>query len=396
VLLVIYDLIFRRPRRSALLRDVVDRATGLLPTALAVLTYLYLRTLVLGGATRVQEINPTDNRLVLLEGGERLGTALGITARYLRLFFAPFGLSADRSGGVVTPEGVVSIRALAGLGALLALVLLALLPWIRASVRRFASGVGPVHAAAFGAWLFLLPYLPGSNLFFLVRATVAERVLYLPSAGLCLIAGAAACALTARVAKPRIVTGAWLAACALLAVLTWRQCGTWKNDESAFSAALRNAPGSPRAAFILAKVRQDQGRHDEALALFERARTVWPDFVGAWVDAASELARAKRFGEAESRLREALVRFPDYGGAHHNLGVLLRQRGRIAEAERSLRKATIYDAALHRAWAELGHLYFDAGRFADAARCYERAVALGREDLAPRLREARSQARAGA
>jgi len=391
VLLVVFDLIFRPPRRATLRRDGIDRVTGLLPTAFAVLSYLCLRTLVLGGATRIQDINPTDNRLVLLAGGERLGTALGITARYVRLFLAPFGLAADRSGGVVEPDGLFSVRAIAGLVLLAAFALLAVLPWLRAGSRAEAPWPSPARAAAFGAWLFLLPYLPGSNLFFLVRATVAERVLYLPSAGLCVIGGAAACALAARVSRPKILTGVWLGTCALLALLTWRQCGTWRSDETAFSAALRNAPKSPRAAFILGKVRQEQGRHAEALALFEQARTVWPDFIGAWVEAASELARARRFDEAENRLRAAIARLPDYASPYHNLGVILRQEGRIAEAEACLRKATIYDPSLHRAWAELGHLYFDAGRFADAARCYDRAVKLGRADLAPRLREARAR-----
>ena len=40
--------------------------------------------------------------------------------------------------------------------------------------------------------LLALPFLPASNLFFYVGFVVAERVLYIPSAGFCLLCGCGA------------------------------------------------------------------------------------------------------------------------------------------------------------------------------------------------------------
>lgn len=380
-LLAAYDVLLRPPARGGRTSWAVDRAAAWLPPVAAAGAYLYLRTLALGAVTKIQELPSTDNRLVLLFGQERWATALGLAARYLRLFLVPVGLSADRSGGVIPPEAnFFTPRALAGLSVLIGCAALAAGPVISARLRP---------RLGFAASLFLFPYLVVGNLLVLIRATVAERLLYFPSAGLCLLAG---WGITRIAGRRRAVFVAYGIVLAVFAALSIRQSLLWRNEETLFTAALAASPDSPRAAFILGKVRGEQGRHAEALAFFERSRAAWPDFVGAWVDAATELARAGRTADAERHLREAIARQPDYGGAHHNLGVLLRSQGRLADAERSLRKATLYDPALHRAWAELGHLRFDAGRWAAAAAAYQRAVDLGRDDLRPRLRDARERA----
>ena len=52
------------------------------------------------------------------------------------------------------------------------------------------SGSGEGHrAGVLGLSLLVLPYIPASNLFFPVGFVVAERVLYLPSMGFCLLVG---------------------------------------------------------------------------------------------------------------------------------------------------------------------------------------------------------------
>ena len=48
---------------------------------------------------------------------------------------------------------------------------------------------GNHKAAVFGLSLMVFPYIPASNLFFTVGFVVAERVLYLPSMGFCLLTG---------------------------------------------------------------------------------------------------------------------------------------------------------------------------------------------------------------
>lgn len=52
-----------------------------------------------------------------------------------------------------------------------------------------ASSLGAAEAVLAGLALLVLPLLPASNLFFYVGFVVAERVLYLPSVGFCLLVG---------------------------------------------------------------------------------------------------------------------------------------------------------------------------------------------------------------
>ena len=49
--------------------------------------------------------------------------------------------------------------------------------------------------------LLVVPFLPASNVFLRVGFVIAERALYLPSAGYCLLLGLALCALSKRVHK---------------------------------------------------------------------------------------------------------------------------------------------------------------------------------------------------
>ncbi len=371
-------LLLPRPRKLEIRSWLVNRLTAYAPVVMGTGLYLALRTRALESLWRLQEIPSVDNPLVLLEGTARFGTALGLLARAFRLFVFPISLSADYSGGAIRAvPGIAAPATLAGLVILLGLLFLALFP-------VFRKGVAP---ASFGACLILFPWLVVGNLGPVIGTIFAERLLYLPSAGACLLAGiVAAGALATR--RRRAFVAAGLTVVFLFSVRTFIRCFDWKSEERLFEAAARVVPQSPRAHFIVGLALAERGLYADALARMEKARTVWPDFVGAWVEEATQLARLGRLGEAESRLRESIRRLPGYGAAHHNLGLVLRRQRRFGEAERELRKATICDPSLHRAWAELGHLYFEEGKFLDAARVYSRAIDLGRSDLIPRLNEA--------
>ena len=55
--------------------------------------------------------------------------------------------------------------------------------------RRASSENSYKRATVIGLSMLLLPFLPASNLFFPVGFVVAERILYMPSMGFCLLVG---------------------------------------------------------------------------------------------------------------------------------------------------------------------------------------------------------------
>jgi Flp pilus assembly protein TadD len=385
--LVLADLLWRPPPRGALAPWLLDRLAALAPSVLALEIYVILRVRALQAFPGIQHVHPTDNPLLLLQEPQRTASALALLARYVRMFVWPAGLAIDVSGPVFPPEpSLLAPRAVLGLLLLLLTAGTVLAPFL---LPRARAGGGRILALA--AAIFLLPYLVISNLLVPVGALFADRFFYLPSAGLCLAAGAGAAALAGMLGRRDLRDRRSLAVLLLLALV----CGTasflrtrvWRSDATIFADALRVHPNSPRAHFILGKLAGDAGRDGEALASFDRAIAVWPSYIPAYQEKGVVLGRTGSFAEAEEAFRETLRQSPAYDAAHYNLGLVLRRQGRAAEAERELRKALAIDPTYARAWAELGHLLAEQGRRSEAAEAYRHAVAWGRDDLRGRLQE---------
>lgn len=352
-----------------------------------------LRTYALEGFFTTPNLPPMDNPVAYLADAPRFATALALVTRYAGLVVAPVGLANDYSGPSIAVEaGWSAPRALAGLAILAAAAALAASPWLLPG-RRAA-----LRAASAGAALVLLPYLVVGNLLAPIGVALAERLVYLPAAGACLIAGAALAALPRRLA-----VGIAVALVLAGAARTFVRGFDWNDDRTVFAATTRANPASPRGWYAVARIDADaladpaRSPQESAgiLAGFDRALALWDDYPVAWQSKGHFLARLGDFAGAEPPLREAVRRGPASAEAWLDLGLVLQRRGVRDEARRAFRKAVLFDPSQDKAWASLGHLAFEAGRFPEAADHYGRAVALGRADLASRLAEARALASGG-
>jgi tetratricopeptide (TPR) repeat protein len=133
-----------------------------------------------------------------------------------------------------------------------------------------------------------------------------------------------------------------------------------------FSSVLARVPTNGRAMVYLGEVRAQQGRFDEAIELFKRARQVNPDIA-----------------------RDPLVL--------SRLGVTLATAGRVSEAIAAFEDAVALspgDPALHKL---LGRAFGMGRRFSDAASSFRVAVQLAPSDAEARtlLEAAEEQARRG-
>lgn len=333
-------------------RRPLDVVGMIAPSLLALTVFLVMRTEALETFFMPQTVPVIDNPLVREHGARYAATALGLVARYARIVVLPLGLANDYSGASVAIESsIFGVRPIVGA------ILLAGLLWTATRGR----------AAALFAAMTLLPYLLVGNLFVPVGAILAERFLYLPVAGLCLLA---ALPISRAGGSVRAVV---IGVIAVFGMLMFARSLDWKDDATIFAATARNNPKSPRAPYWL-------GRYDETIAH-------WPEFAGPWHDKGLQLAKAGDFSGAERAFREAVRIEPAREEPHVSLGLALHRLGRLDAAEREVRKALLLDPGDARAWAELGHLRYETGRRRDAADAYRRAVALGRTDLLPRLRE---------
>lgn len=328
-------------------------ASGLVaPSLLAAVVFVVLRTRALLAFFPAQIVPAVDNPLVLQHGVPYVATALGLVAWYARIVLFPFGLANDYSGASIPIEGsLLAARPAIGVAILAALL------WTATRGR----------VAALFVAITLLPYLLVSNLLVPVGAIFAERFLYLPTAGLSLLA---ALAIDKLGRKARVIA---IAAVAILGVSMFARSLDWKDDVTIFAATARHNPKSQKAALWLGK--------------FDDAIESWPDSAAAWHDKGVALAKNGDLRGAESALRKAVRLEPTRPASQLNLGLVLHRSRELDAAERELQKAVLLDPDNPRGFAALGHVRYEAGQFAGAADAYRRAVALGRTDLLPRLRE---------
>lgn len=104
----------------------------------------------------------------------------------------------------------------------------------------------PQVALLLSLGFMVLPFIPASNLLFYVGFVVAERVLYIPSVGLCLLLGLGAGTLTKRwhrtETRSKIFMLTLLIALSAMCGFTLRRNLDWRDEENLFRSALHINP----------------------------------------------------------------------------------------------------------------------------------------------------------
>jgi len=226
----------------------------------------------------------------------------------------------------------------------------------------------------FGGSLF--PVLGFFNVYAFVFSFVADHWQYQPSLGPIVLAAAGAAWWMERQALPARRTGGALAAVllAVLGVLTWRQCGLYRDMETFYRRTLAANPACWMAHNNLAILLIESGRSREALPHLEQAARARPDDPEPQNNLGNALTQAGRPQEAVAHLERALELAPHYAEAEFNLGRALAGLGRPGDAmahyEQALRDRPGYAEAENN----LGNLLLAAGRAPEAAAHFATAL----------------------
>jgi tetratricopeptide (TPR) repeat protein len=325
-IMLLYDLTW--PERATWRRRAAAYAVAALPIA----AYLYLRS----GVHIHMVVEFTENPLVSAGFWTTRITAIKVIGKYLWLFVWPARLSADYTYNTVELFGWrlwnwEDAQALIALAICLAAALLAVL----LAVRWRRTG----RPLLFFLVFFFVALAPASNFFILGASTMAERLLYLPSVGL---AGCVVAAIYAlgqrRLLKPPAARVAWVAlglVCLAFTARTYARNLDWRDERSLWASTVAACPGSARAHYSLGlALERDPDRLTDAIAEYETALQIEPDFVEAHNNLANDLARLPgRLPEAIVEYQAALRIQPGRAAVHYNLANALAQTpGRLPEA----------------------------------------------------------------
>lgn len=347
-------------------------------SALALAGIFALRARVLGGALKnpATGIYELENPLAPLPALARIGNAAVVLARYAGRTVAPLVLTADESAWSLPVLGSRSALVLA------AAVLLAAAG--AAALWRLPAA----PCAAFGFLVFCVAFLPTANVLFPIGTVFAERLAYLPSAGLCLVLAAALVG-TARNAAdvPR-----WrlLALAAVVLVLAGRAAlrnTVWRTDEALFANNVRTSPGSAKAWYndaFIAVERRDPRRGRESA---RRATQIYGNYWDAFAVKGHAEKDLGLLAEAEASYARSVALNQAYENGWYGLGDVREARGNLPGAEQAyadglLQKPDSLPLALHRARVR------SALDRKTAEEAWRRAVAISPGCVAARLQYA--------
>jgi protein O-mannosyl-transferase len=299
------------------------------------------------------------------------------------------------------------------------------------SCAAICYGLRRAPLAAFAALWVFITLLPVMNIYAVGRNVFAERYLYVPSFGFCLLA-----VLIADLAMRRLPERGGKTGSALLfvAVLAWFSLETfarnsdWHDDATLFRKTLILSPNAPFVYFMVASTESDdpgaaqsaevhylkaielaeresppdfldlartyeglsslyadRGDYDHALEILQRWRTVIPNQPQADAEEGLILLRLRKWHEAEPLLNRALAARPQDENVLNALGLLAWEYTRNLDHAvqffmRALAIHTAKDdfqASLHN---NLGGVYADLGQFPSAIAQFQSAVAISPGD----------------
>ena len=342
------------------------RAAEYAALAAGVAVPVALRTVAMGGIGASP--GPLDNVLAGAPLVPRLLTALEVVALYARRLVWPLHLSADYSYRQVELAGLGDPGTLAGLAVVVGAAAVAAWGWRHA--RHVCLAVA----------LAALPFTIVSNVFVIIGTVMAERLLYLPSVGFCLLLASAVDGLGRRRGAARAAGAIVAALLVFYASATVLRNRVWRERRTFFETMVESAPRSARSHRELALVYSDLGLHERAIAELRLALAILPDEAINLYDLGNVLLRAGRPAEAIDAYRRSLAQDAGLVPAMTNLGNAYSAAGDEPSAELWFRAGLARAPRAFDLHVNLANSLMRQGRLEEAEPEYRVALALAPED----------------
>jgi len=218
----------------------------------------------------------------------------------------------------------------------------------------------------------------------------ADRYTYLPQIGIFV----AMTWLVAGWRVSRVALGGLMAGIlALFMVCAWQQTAYWQNSETLWTWTLACTTDNDIAQNNLGLVLMQTGRLDAAIACFQQAFQIRPNFAEARNNLGYALLQMGKVDAAIACFQQALQIKPDFAEAHDNLGNALLRMGKVDEAIAHGQRGLQIKPDDAEACVNLGNALFRKGRVDDAIAQYQKALqikpglAMARKNLDAVLRQ---------
>ncbi len=350
--------IFTKADKSEIIKQTV-------PFLVAGIIFLGIRHSVLGGGFGGENMELMNNPFLKMEngryipysGGEKIATIFFTLGQYIKLLFFPHPLTHDYYPYHVGTMNFGDWR-----------VILSFLMYVGLGIYAL-MGIMKKDIVAFGIAFYIITLSIVSNIVFPVGTNMAERFMFMPSVGFCLVLGVLAYRFgkylsgekkldTANFMMPFGIIGI---AVLLFSYKTIDRNDAWKDNYTLFStdvevsknsAKLRNSMGGStiEAATKLAETNPERNiLLNEAVVHLNEAIRIHPTYKNAYLLLGNAHQYLKKFDEAIQFYNQALKLDSEYSDAFNNLTLAYRNGGKHhGEVTRNIQKSIQYLEIAHQ------------------------------------------------
>jgi tetratricopeptide (TPR) repeat protein len=363
-IILLYDVVLRAGEQDRLtiqhvLTTLQKRANFYSGYAAVSLVYVFIRFFILSSPGGY--LNPSYGSLI-----KRIIYLPGHIFSFIELAVFPANLTADYVFSY--PDSFFNVSNLLGFAGVMGLAGLSFL------VYRYSKAV------FFGIWWFLITLFPVYNLIE-IYSPFAERYLYIPIIGFCLVVPAVIDGMVSRrFTRPAVAMVVTLiptlVILGLYSAATLARNPDWRNNFVLWSKTVQSSPNSLVAHGGLGLAYLKRGMFNEARQEIETAINLYPNDARSYYNLGLVYHQKGNLEKAMENYNRSVTLNPDLMRAHYNLATLYAQQGAMDLAIQHYVKVTELDAEVIEAYYNLGLAYATQGKLKLAISEWEKVLQL--------------------
>ncbi|MBN1364330.1 MAG: tetratricopeptide repeat protein [Syntrophaceae bacterium] len=228
----------------------------------------------------------------------------------------------------------------------------------------------------FTGWLWYLgTFIPMIGLVQVGAQAMADRHTYLPSIGIAIIvAWGIPSIIENQKLRRKILSPAAIIFITLMLILTWKQCGYWKNSITLFSHALQVTKNNHLAHSNLATALLAEGRKEEAINNYRQAILIKPNSALPYNMLGNAYTKLGWYELAIQQYNHAIRLNPTYENAFNNRGTAYSSLKQTEIAIKDFNYAIYIKPDYADAYYNRGTVYMELGQYQKAVQDFSEAI----------------------
>ena len=236
----------------------------------------------------------------------------------------------------------------------------------------------------FTGWLwYIITLLPVTGIIQARNFSMADRYTYLPLIGIAvMLAWGIPPLIKNEAMRKKILFPASIAALAIMAVLTWHQCGYWKNSMNICNHALQVTKDNYLAHINLGSALFDEGKTEEAIAHYSDAIRITPNIILSYNKRGIAYDKLGRHQRALEDFNKAISLKPDDAISYNCRGNAYAELGQYQMAIEDYNKTIRLKPDNADAYNDRGTIYAKLGQYQMAIEDFNNAIRLKPDNAA--------------